>query len=125
MHFKIFPGYGVRADYDTYTISIFQKSLECFDVRTGWIANEHTGSQVNHLGTIPYHFFASVFDITARTPITSGIAHQLNFRIGVLGKCTFLVPHRPQAFPAGASSIAVANYDPDLDFVTHFSLLTR
>jgi hypothetical protein len=80
---------------------------------------------MDHLRPIFHHFFSRIFNVAAWATVASGIAHQLDFRIGVLGKCTVPVPHRPQAFPASASSIAVANYDPDLHFGCHPFLLYR
>jgi hypothetical protein len=95
------------------------------DIWAGRIANQQPGSQVDHLCSIFHHFLSRVFDIAAWASVASGVAHQLNLRIGILGKCAFLVPYRPQAFSPRAGAIAVANNDPDLYFVNHFSLLYK
>jgi hypothetical protein len=104
-------------------IAFFKEGFESVEKRARGIANQQPGCQVDHLRSILHHFFPCGFNIASRAPVTSGVAHELNYRIGILGECAFPISHRPQAFPASAGSIAVANNDSDLHFGVHFFLL--
>lgn len=125
MQIQIFLGDGMRANHNFYPVALLQVIDEGLDIWARWIANQHPGSQVDDLGTIPDHFFAGVFDIAAWATIAGRVAHQLNLGIAILGKGAFLFLHRPKAFPAGTVAVAVANYDSDLYRVAHLSLLGK
>jgi hypothetical protein len=114
VHFKIFLWDGVCAYDNLHSITLFKKSLKCVDIRTRRITNNHAGSQMNDLGTVPHHLFARMLYVPARTAIASRKANQLHFGVRVYAESSFFVPHRPEAFAARTATVAITDNDSNL-----------
>ena len=119
LHIQILLWDRMSAYDDLHPIAFFKKSLECMDVRTGWISDDHPGRQVNHLRAVLHHFFARAFHVAPRTTVASGVPNQLYFCFSIDPESALLVLHCPQAFSTGATTVTVTNDDSYLRFCAH------
>ncbi len=76
---------------DFEAISCFNKVMKIGDMRTWRIAHNESSGKMYRLCSVFLHFLHSIFNITTRTPIASGIPNNFNFHILVPAKCTFSI----------------------------------
>jgi hypothetical protein len=80
----------------------------------GGITDEHAGSQMDNLCAVLYHLFTCIFYIAAGTTVAGCKTNEFETGVRVYAESPFLVPHRPEALPARAATVAIADHDSNL-----------
>ena len=124
VHVQIFLWNWMGAQNHFYAIFFLEEIFESVDVRAGRISHQQTSRQVDHLRAIFDHFVAGIFNISAWTSGTGGVADQFNVGVSINAEGAFAVSHRSQAFSACASAISVSDNDPNFCLFFHYAFST-
>src|SRR5450759_475313 len=110
---EVLLGNGVRADDDRNAILLSDERPEIVDVRAWGIPDQQAGRQVYDVDIVLLHFLRRILDVPPGTPGARREAHEFDLASFIFTESALAVPERPEALPAGASSISVADDDAD------------
>ena len=100
-------------------VAFLQEAGEVVNARTGRVAHDQAGGQVDDGRAVLDHFLARVLYIPARAAAAGREPDE--FRVGILvhGEGAFPVPQGAQTLAARAGVVPVADDDADTNFFRH------